>query len=87
MAIALGTALGVFVAMTPTIGIQMLLVVIFGTMIGAAGTRIQLADGRELIDGMASWWSAIHGYNHPRLNDAVRVQLDAMISAERQIGN
>ncbi|MCZ6664156.1 MAG: adenosylmethionine--8-amino-7-oxononanoate transaminase [Gammaproteobacteria bacterium] len=47
-------------------------------VIGAAGTRIQLADGRELIDGMASWWSAIHGYNHPRLNDAVRVQLDAM---------
>jgi adenosylmethionine---8-amino-7-oxononanoate aminotransferase len=47
-------------------------------VIGAAGTRIRLADGRELIDGMASWWSAIHGYNHPRLNDAVRAQLDAM---------
>lgn len=47
-------------------------------VIGAAGTRIQLAGGRELIDGMASWWSAIHGYKHPRLNEAVRVQLDAM---------
>ncbi|MGE4616836.1 MAG: adenosylmethionine--8-amino-7-oxononanoate transaminase, partial [Gammaproteobacteria bacterium] len=47
-------------------------------VIGAAGTRIQLADGRELIDGMASWWSAIHGYKHPRLNEAVRVQLDTM---------
>ena len=44
----------------------------------AEGTRIHLADGRELIDGMASWWSAIHGYNHPVLNTAVRNQLDDM---------
>ena len=44
----------------------------------AAGVRLRLADGRELIDGMASWWCAIHGYNHPRLNAAIRVQLDAM---------
>jgi adenosylmethionine-8-amino-7-oxononanoate aminotransferase len=42
----------------------------------ARGTRIELADGRELIDGMASWWSAIHGYNHPTLNEALRSQLD-----------
>jgi adenosylmethionine-8-amino-7-oxononanoate aminotransferase len=44
----------------------------------ARGTRIELADGRELIDGMASWWSAIHGYNHPVLNEALRTQLDRM---------
>ena len=31
----------------------------------AQGTRITLADGRELVDGMASWWAAIHGYRHP----------------------
>jgi adenosylmethionine-8-amino-7-oxononanoate aminotransferase len=44
----------------------------------ASGVRIRLADGRELIDGMASWWSAIHGYNHPRLNAALEQQLRSM---------
>jgi len=44
----------------------------------AKGVRIRLEDGRELIDGMASWWSAIHGYNHPALNRALRGQLDDM---------
>ncbi len=44
----------------------------------AAGVRLRLVDGRELIDGMSSWWCAIHGYNHPRLNEVVRVQLDSM---------
>ncbi|UGQ10267.1 adenosylmethionine--8-amino-7-oxononanoate transaminase [Yinghuangia sp. ASG 101] len=47
-------------------------------VVSAAGVRLRLADGRELIDGMASWWSAIHGYNHPSLNAAARRQLDAM---------
>ncbi|MFD4630972.1 adenosylmethionine--8-amino-7-oxononanoate transaminase [Streptomyces sp. NPDC058284] len=45
----------------------------------ASGVRLRLADGGpELVDGMSSWWSAIHGYNHPVLNDAVRGQLDRM---------
>lgn len=42
------------------------------------GSRIILEDGRELIDGMASWWSVIHGYNHPVLNAAVENQLKNM---------
>jgi len=44
----------------------------------ARGVRLTLADGRELIDGMASWWCAIHGYRHPALDEAVRGQLDRM---------
>ncbi|MGH8833545.1 MAG: adenosylmethionine--8-amino-7-oxononanoate transaminase [Actinomycetes bacterium] len=44
----------------------------------AAGVRITLADGRSVIDGMASWWAAIHGYNHPVLNAAAVEQLDRM---------
>jgi adenosylmethionine-8-amino-7-oxononanoate aminotransferase len=47
-------------------------------VVSAEGVRIRLADGRELVDGMASWWSAIHGYRHPVLDQAVRDQLDTM---------
>ncbi|KQP58411.1 adenosylmethionine--8-amino-7-oxononanoate transaminase [Methylobacterium sp. Leaf112] len=42
------------------------------------GTRIVLADGRELVDGIASWWTAAHGYNHPHIRAAVAAQLEAM---------
>ena len=44
----------------------------------ASGVRLTLADGSTVIDAMASWWSAIHGYNHPALNAAARRQLDDM---------
>jgi adenosylmethionine-8-amino-7-oxononanoate aminotransferase len=42
------------------------------------GCRIVLADGRELIDGIASWWTACHGYNHPHIREAVERQLAIM---------
>jgi adenosylmethionine-8-amino-7-oxononanoate aminotransferase len=45
---------------------------------GAAGVRLRLADGRELVDGMSSWWAAIHGYRHPVLDAAVVEQLGRM---------
>ncbi len=47
-------------------------------VVSASGVRLRLADGRELIDGMASWWCAIHGYNHPRMNQALETQLADM---------
>jgi len=47
-------------------------------VVAANGVRLQLADGRELIDGTSSWWSAMHGYNHPVLNAAAQQQLAAM---------
>ena len=42
------------------------------------GSRIVLTDGRELIDGVASWWTACHGYNHPHIKEAVERQLTAL---------
>jgi adenosylmethionine-8-amino-7-oxononanoate aminotransferase len=47
-------------------------------VVSATGVRLKLADGRELIDGMASWWCAIHGYRHPTLDRAVSDQLEQM---------
>ena len=47
-------------------------------VVSAEGVRLRLADGRELIDGMSSWWCAIHGYRHPALDAAVREQLGRM---------
>ena len=44
----------------------------------AAGVRIRLADGRELVDGMSSWWAAIHGYRVPELDRALATQLESM---------
>ncbi|MBP2170423.1 adenosylmethionine-8-amino-7-oxononanoate aminotransferase [Erwinia toletana] len=47
-------------------------------VVAASGIRLQLSDGRQLVDGMSSWWAAIHGYNHPRLNQALQTQIGQM---------
>ena len=47
-------------------------------VVSARGVRLKMADGTELIDGLSSWWSAIHGYNHPVLNQAAKDQLEDM---------
>lgn len=44
----------------------------------ADGVRLKLKDGRELIDGMSSWWCMIHGYNHPKMNTALEQQIKKM---------
>ena len=47
-------------------------------VVSAEGVRLKLEDGRELVDGMSSWWCAIHGYNHPAMNQALVSQLADM---------
>jgi adenosylmethionine---8-amino-7-oxononanoate aminotransferase len=47
-------------------------------VVSARGVRLTLADGRELVDGMSSWWAAIHGYGHPVLDAALRGQLESL---------
>jgi adenosylmethionine-8-amino-7-oxononanoate aminotransferase len=47
-------------------------------VVSARGVRLQLADGRELIDGIASWWTACHGYGHPHIRKRVTEQLEKM---------
>ncbi len=44
----------------------------------ASGVRLRLSDGREVIDGMSSWWCTVHGYNHPVMNQAIKDQVDSM---------
>ncbi len=44
----------------------------------AQGVNIKLANGEQLIDGMSSWWSVLHGYNHPKLNEALHLQANKM---------
>nr|WP_081367507.1 adenosylmethionine--8-amino-7-oxononanoate transaminase [Alteromonas mediterranea] len=46
-------------------------------VVGAEGVELTLASSEVLIDGMSSWWAAIHGYNHPVLNDAAHKQIEA----------
>jgi adenosylmethionine-8-amino-7-oxononanoate aminotransferase len=47
-------------------------------VVGADGARLKLADGSELIDGVSSWWTVCHGYNHPHIREAVAAQLQAV---------
>lgn len=47
-------------------------------VVATEGVRLQLADGRRVIDGLASWWTACHGYNHPHIREAVSEQLSRM---------
>ena len=47
-------------------------------VVAASGVRLELADGRKLVDGMASWWTAVHGYRHPVLDAAAHDQLERM---------
>ena len=46
------------------------------TLKGAKGVEMYLADGSTLIDGISSWWSAVHGYNNESINYAIKSQLE-----------
>ncbi|NLR71906.1 adenosylmethionine--8-amino-7-oxononanoate transaminase [Novosphingobium sp. ERN07] len=47
-------------------------------VVSAEGVRLRLADGRELVDGISSWWATVHGYRHPHIEAAVRGQLETL---------
>ncbi|HQS68363.1 MAG: adenosylmethionine--8-amino-7-oxononanoate transaminase [Novosphingobium sp. 28-62-57] len=47
-------------------------------VVSAQGVRLTLADGRELVDGISSWWACVHGYRHPHIETAVRQQLETL---------
>ncbi|WP_454716748.1 adenosylmethionine--8-amino-7-oxononanoate transaminase [Caulobacter segnis] len=47
-------------------------------VVATKGSRLVLEGGRELVDGLASWWTACHGYNHPHIADALRAQIETM---------
>lgn len=47
-------------------------------VVSAQGVRLTLADGRELVDGISSWWACVHGYRHPHIEEAVRRQLETL---------
>jgi adenosylmethionine-8-amino-7-oxononanoate aminotransferase len=57
---------------------QMQTVPLPAAVVRTQGSKIYLADGRVLIDGIASWWTACHGYNHPHIKQAVAAQLEVM---------
>jgi len=47
-------------------------------VVAAQGTRLRLADGRELVDGVGAWWTVVHGYRHPHIEAAVEAQLHSL---------
>ncbi|WP_321396590.1 adenosylmethionine--8-amino-7-oxononanoate transaminase [Emcibacter sp.] len=47
-------------------------------VVGTDGVYLELADGRKLLDGIASWWTACHGYNHPKMKEKMKTQIDSM---------
>jgi len=47
-------------------------------VVGASGSCLRLSDGRELIDGVASWWTVAHGYGHPHINACIREQVERL---------
>ena len=54
-------------------------------VVEAEGVRLRLADGRELVDGMSSWWACIHGYRHPHIESALKAQLHGGSNASQRL--